>query len=63
MVVSLAIVGTLMRTLQAHPWLAVDAMLLQFSKNKLMVSREFVPFIEQGKGVSPWGNISNQLFR
>lgn len=47
---------------QAPEWLAVDKMLLQFSKYKAISKRKFAQFVEQGKGVTPWRNISNQVF-
>ncbi|MBB1422055.1 transposase [Pseudoalteromonas sp. SG43-7] len=43
-------------------WLAVDKMLLQFAKYKTIARRKFAQLVEQGKGVDPWGNISNQVF-
>ena len=47
---------------QAPAWLAIDTMLLQFSKYKTIARRKFAQFVEQGKGVNPWKNISNQVF-
>jgi hypothetical protein len=43
-------------------WLSVDKMLLQFAKYKTIAKRKFAQFVEQGKGLDPWGNISNQVF-
>ena len=47
---------------EAPAWLAIDTMLLQFSKYKAIARRKFAQFVEQGKGVNPWRNISNQVF-
>ena len=43
-------------------WLSVDKMLLQFAKYKTIAKRKFAQFVEQGKGLDPWCNISNQVF-
>ncbi len=43
-------------------WLAVDKLLLQFAKYKAIAKRKFAQLVEQGKGLEPWGNISNQVF-
>jgi REP element-mobilizing transposase RayT len=51
-----------MGKLPVPPWFAIDAMLLQFANNKLAARREFSKFVEGGKDVSPWENISNQVF-
>lgn len=47
---------------EAPAWLAIDTMLLQFSKYRAIARRKFAHFVEQGKGVNPWKNISNQVF-
>ena len=47
---------------EAPAWLAIDTMLLQFSNYKAIARRKFAQFVEQGKGVNPWRNISNQVF-
>ena len=47
---------------EAPAWLAIDTMLLQFSKYRAIARREFAHFVEQGKGVNPWKNISNKVF-
>ncbi|KAA1164706.1 REP-associated tyrosine transposase, partial [Pseudoalteromonas fuliginea] len=43
---------------EAPAWLAIHTMLLQFSKYKAIARRKFAQFVEQGKGVNPWRNIS-----
>jgi len=49
---------------QAHvpAWLEIDKMLLQFGKFKAIARRKFALFVEQGKGVDPWTDISSQVF-
>ncbi|MEL0630496.1 hypothetical protein [Psychromonas aquatilis] len=44
------------------PWFAIDAMLLQFANTKVASRYAFSKFVEAGKGISPWDNISNQVF-
>ena len=51
-----------MGQVQVPKWLEIDKMLLQFGKSKAMARRSFALFVEQGKGVNPWTNISNQVF-
>jgi REP element-mobilizing transposase RayT len=43
-------------------WLAVDQMLLLFSKYRKTARKKFAEFVMQGKGITPWGKISNQVF-
>ncbi|WP_213608082.1 transposase [Pseudoalteromonas sp.] len=47
---------------QVPEWFEIDKMLLQFGKYKAIARRKFAQFVEQGEGVDPWTNISNQVF-
>ncbi|GAA5131630.1 transposase [Thalassotalea piscium] len=43
-------------------WLAIDKVLLHFSKYKTTARHKFAKFVEQGKAVNLRGNIINQVF-
>lgn len=43
-------------------WLAVDQMLLMFSKYRNTARNKFAEFVRQGQGVNPWEKLNNQVF-
>ncbi len=48
---------------QSSPsWLATGAILGMFAKYKKVARKQYAQFVQQGKGISPWAKLSNQVF-
>jgi hypothetical protein len=47
----------------AASWLAVDGLLVQFSKRRSLAQQRYAQFVAEGiKSVSPWLNLKGQIF-
>lgn len=47
---------------ESPDWLATDALLGLFAKNRKTAMGKYAEFVQQGKGVEVWENLSNQVF-
>lgn len=43
-------------------WLATDALLSMFSKQRKTAREKYADFVQQGKGIAVWDKLTNQLF-
>lgn len=43
-------------------WLATDALLRMFAKQRKTARRKYAEFVQQGKGLSIWDKVANQVF-
>ena len=47
---------------ESPDWLATDALLGLFAKNRKTAMGKYAEFVQQGKGIGVWENLSNQVF-
>lgn len=48
--------------LASPSWLATDALLAMFAKQRKIAREKYAEFVQQGEGVSLWGKLTNQVF-